>query len=105
VKVVTNLAQSCFSSICNSASISGSKASLGVMRNAGSYLYSITSCRVLALHFFKAHTTQLNFMPSPQPSAHAVLLFADSQPGGSSLKVFAADACVASCRAATEVLS
>lgn len=72
----------------------------GVTRRAAKcgFVAAFNSHRVL--HCPALYSTHLLIFT---PSVHAVVLLAESHPNSSALKVFAADACDASCRAASEV--
>jgi hypothetical protein len=68
-----------------------------VLQNAGLLLISIHFEFCIVLRFIPLIFSFFT------PSVHAVVLLAESHPNSSALKVFAADACDASCRAASEV--
>jgi hypothetical protein len=88
--------------VCNSASVSGSKASISALQNAG--MRPIASAGDSASAFQSEYFQKLvlNCLFSHLP-AHTFLLFSDSQANCSALKNFAADTFDACSRVATEV--
>jgi hypothetical protein len=77
-----------------------------VLQNAGPLLIANNRTPSPFDIFFKLlrGSASLSSLPCTPP-AHTVHLLAESQASRSSLKVFAADACEASCRVATEVIA